>query len=401
MLPLQRNPPMALETKFRVSDCPIQASPTLLTNARAPTKHDEKASSKRTAVRNIASNFNKRKKVSITPTASMLFFLREQYIASYVSKQASSSKSARGLSTQNSTKIATNACWRSWRHDFVWGPFRILQEQLEVAPATIAVENKRLLLEDLMLSQKGEELLVLISSDHQLFKNKGGNVPFTTNFLESIAIDPKRPETFKKGIYFGVTMIVASNPSQRNLKDSNMTLDEVRNLCTKQYGGEIHLKMKNNFSHLFIKFHDILEYSKTLFFYTSSLIQRMTHLKRAMRNIKDISRLGGIAARMMDEYLGDKTAFIEVSNFYDSLILKADSEAKALEYRNAPISTKRMSSYLELANKHPPFVQFRKMINDDTMKAVDDLYGRFSEFTSPLLPQSTIARYADTFKTTV
>ena len=98
---------------------------------------------------------------------------------------------------------------------------------------------------------KGEQLLVLISSDHQLFKNKGGNVPFTTNFLESIAIDPKRPETFKKWIYFGLTMIVASNPSQHNLKDGNMTLDEVRNLCT-QHGGGIHLKMKNNFSHLFL-----------------------------------------------------------------------------------------------------------------------------------------------------
>ena len=151
---------MALETKFLVSHHPIQASPTL-TNVHAPTKHDKKASSKRTAVRNIASNFNKRKKVSITPTASMLFFLREQYIASYVSKQASSSKSARGLSTQNSTKIATNACWRSWRHDFVWGPFRILKEQLEVAPAAIAVESYKhhLLLEDLMLSQKGNSCL--------------------------------------------------------------------------------------------------------------------------------------------------------------------------------------------------------------------------------------------------
>ena len=115
-----------------------------------------------------------------------------------------------------------------------------------------------------------------------------------------------------------------------------------------------------------------------------------------MRNIKDT------AARMMDEYLGNKTAFIEVSNFYNLLIFKADSEAQSLKYKNAPISTKRISSYLELANKHPPFVQFRKMINDETMKAVDDLYGRFSEFTSPLLPQSTIVlRYADTFKTTL
>ena len=134
----------------------------------------------------------------------------------------------------------------------IWlGPFKILKEQLEFAAPAIAVEHKRLVLEDLMLSQKGEQILVLMSSDHQLFKKNGGHVAFTTSFLESIAIDPKRPETFKKGIYFGVTMIVASNPSQRNLKDGNMTLDEVRNLCT-QHGGGIHLKMKNNFSHLFL-----------------------------------------------------------------------------------------------------------------------------------------------------
>ena len=102
--------PMALETKFRVSDHPIQQASPTLTNVRAPTKHDEKASSKRTAVQNIALNFNKRKKVSITPATSMLFFLREQYISSYVSTHTSSNL-ARGLSTKNNTKIATNA-WR-------------------------------------------------------------------------------------------------------------------------------------------------------------------------------------------------------------------------------------------------------------------------------------------------
>ena len=168
----------------------------------------------------------------------------------------------------------------------IWlGPFKILKEQLEFAAPAIAVEHKRLVLEDLMLSQKGEQILVLMSSDHQLFKKNGGHVAFTTSFLESIAIDPKRPETFKKRIYFGVTMVVASNASQRNFKDGgNMTVDEVRNLCIKQYGGGIQLKMKHNFSHLF-KFYDILECSETLFFYTSSM-QRMIHLKKAMRNVK-------------------------------------------------------------------------------------------------------------------
>ena len=118
---------------------------------------------------------------------------------------------------------------------FVWGPFKILKEQLEFTSPAITVEDIRLLLEDLMLLEKGEEVfvlmssdhqlfkkkggghaafmtsfledlmlleqgeevLVLMSSDHQLFKKKGGHAAFMTSFLQSVAIDPKRPETFK------------------------------------------------------------------------------------------------------------------------------------------------------------------------------------------------------------
>ena len=68
------------------------------------------------------------------------------------------------------------------------------------------------------------------------------------------------------------------------------------------------------------KFSDIIEQSQTLLFYTSSLIQRMQHLKKAMCNVKDVTRLGRVAARMMDEYLGDRTGFIEVSNHYGLLL---------------------------------------------------------------------------------
>ena len=66
-----------------------------------------------------------------------------------------------------------------------------------------------------------------------------------------------------------------------------MAVDEVRNLCIKQYGGGIQFKMHGKtFSHLF-KFYDILKYSETLFFYVlSSIMQRMIHLKKAMRNEK-------------------------------------------------------------------------------------------------------------------
>ena len=66
----------------------------------------------------------------------------------------------------------------------------------------------------------------------------------------------------------------------------------------------------------------------------------MQHLKKAMRNVKDVTRLGGLAARMMDEYLGDRTGFIEVSNHYSLLLKEHDFTAQTKTYKHAPISTK-------------------------------------------------------------
>jgi hypothetical protein len=60
------------------------------------------------------------------------------------------------------------------------------------------------------------------------------------------------------------------------------------------------------------------------------------------------------------------------------------------------MSTNQINNHLE--HNDPVFVIVRDKIDDTTEKAVDDLCGKFSEFTSPLLSQSTIAELADLFK---
>ena len=106
------------------------------------------------------------------------------------------------------------------------------------------------------------------------------------------------------------------------------------------------------------KFSDIIEQSQTLIFYSTSMIQRMHLLKKAMRNVKDVTRLGGVAVRMMDKYLGDRTGFIEVSNHCSLLLKEHNFTAQTKTYKRTPISTKRITEYLALANKHPAFVEF-------------------------------------------
>ena len=256
------------------------------------------------------------------------------------------------------------------------------------------------LLEDIMLLEKGQSIRFLISSDHRMFKKKTLNKQFQTNLTDCLSSNPLKPRTFKNKIYFACDMTVASNVNRDDFAQGILTVDDFKRMCTSEYGAGIMFKMNNNFRHLF-KFSEILECSESMLFYSNSPIQRIYYVKKVMRDVKDKSRLGGIAARMMDEYFGDKAGFISVSNHYDKLMMEADMMAQFEEYKNAPISSKRFMDYLELDEQHEPFVAFRNDLDAHMKSSIDELYGNFSEFTSPLVSQETIAKFADQFKTSL
>ena len=77
--------PMALDTKYRVSAYPTQASP-ITTNVCAVTQQNDLSTYRGNVARNLASFNNKRRKVTIRPATSMLLFLRESYIDAYTSE---------------------------------------------------------------------------------------------------------------------------------------------------------------------------------------------------------------------------------------------------------------------------------------------------------------------------
>ena len=54
--------------------------------------------------------------------------------------------------------------------------------------------------------------------------------------------------------------------------------------------------------------------------------------------------------------------------------------AQSARYKEAPKSTKRMESYLQLKHSHPPFIAFRENVDATAKKAIDDLYGSFCDW---------------------
>ena len=183
----------------------------------------------------------------------MLLFLRESYIAPYVNEYTNSTK-ARGPSINNNSKIAVNV-WR-WEQKFNWDPFKLLQPKLSAGTFAISVNHNRLLLEDFMLLTKGKKVLLLISTNHEMLKKKGGNATFLRNILQSVQIDGMQPQSFQKMIYFACNLEVSTNATQQNLQDRNFTVEEVKRLCTATGGGGVNVVMSNNYCHLF-KFSDI------------------------------------------------------------------------------------------------------------------------------------------------
>ena len=180
-----QSPMLVVTTKYWVSAFPMQAFPNTNT-IRAATQQDKQSTLKREQVRNISLVQNKPEKVTVRPATSMLLFLRKSYIAQYVHEYTNSTK-ARGPSINNNSKIAGKNAWK-WKHKFNWGPFKSLQLKLSGGQFAISVNhNQELLLEDIMLLKKGDKVLFLMisSSNHEMWKKKGGNVRFMRNILHS------------------------------------------------------------------------------------------------------------------------------------------------------------------------------------------------------------------------
>ena len=75
------------------------------------------------------------------------------------------------------------------------------------------------------------------------------------------------------------------------------------------------------------------------------------------------------------------------------------SKKKTEKYKDEPISTERLCQHLNLNDKDEDFIQFREYMDEVTKKAILDVYGNFSEFTSQILSQETLSKLTEQFKT--
>ena len=320
-----------------------------------------------------------KKRAYCDPSKALLWFLREKFVDDYADEMKSKS-----LSTAQKYKPAY-AFWSKAtreakvRNAFV--PFEDIRDSL-LNGWPLSKLYRRLLIEDFMLLKPNESVICFMSKKHPLMKS----ATWKLELKDVMKKKPFEPLKLKSTYYFGFDMTVASNIYRSNIISGIYSKKELAYNCTMRGGHGLTMELPNDYQQLFT-FNTFMNNADSLIFYSRNLPSRIPQIRKVITNVKDTKRIGLTASRLLDEVLGDSDQYISILHHHDSK-LKSNlrlAEDKAMKEEN--LSTSRVIQAFTLNNSDPSFVKVRTEIDKVMSTSVIDIYGQFSELTTPILNQ--------------
>jgi hypothetical protein len=114
--------------------------------------------------------------------------------------------------------------------------------------------------------------------------------------------------------------------------------------------------------------------------------------------LKDISCVAPTVQRYLDETYGDSQYTLSVLHAYAQKASSSAHSVNLLKYKESKISSKRIIAQYSLPASDEGFKTFSRKFDDVTKAAVLDIYGKFSEFTTPILSLDKITELANVFQ---
>ena len=114
--------------------------------------------------------------------------------------------------------------------------------------------------------------------------------------------------------------------------------------------------------------------------------------------MSDISAVTPTVQRFLDETYGDLQYNLAALHAYQQKTSASAHLVNLLKYKESTISSKRIAAHYSLPASDEAFKSFVKTFDDVTRAAVLDIYGKFSEFTTPILSLDQITLLANAFR---
>ena len=313
------------------------------------------------------------------PAKSILWFLRQDKVDSYGSTMQNKS-----LSTLQKYAPAY-ASWSkvySREPNHFFKPFNDLRTRLMKSNPALSIQHRRLLFEDLLMLDRNATMTCCLNKTHELFSD----AKWTDMLRNELTDNPLEPLTLNNTIYFAFNVTVQSNIDRSLYKEGYMTIAELTTKCTYTGGNGLVCKFANNHRFL-IKFQSMLDYPKDALFFMRNVPTRLPQLKKIINSIKDVTRIGPTALRMLDETFGDGFQYLQILNTHDGHLASKQREAAEVAFASAGLSSKRIIQAFTLDNADAAFVNVRNEVESVMSESVFCVYGQFSELTTPILTQ--------------
>ena len=294
-------------------------------------------------------------------------------------------------------------------------PFLSLSSVLEGAPCPLTYDMGRMWFEDFVLLKEDEDVTMLIHPTHHILTGRGKTETKCLH-LEKTMIErmlqasPYSLVRFGERRYFAVKMRVKSNPKQRDFEDGTLTRKDLSDIlkvsagCGITFESMANCKISNDDSVETVRFTifyvNALERPLDLMFWKPNYegSKRISDVKRVMEKLKDHVRVASVVEVYKDFVFGDRLQSYALYNCAQSKISKKESELEFENYKNSTISDKRFRSHLVVASNDVGLCSFKTYVDEICRVAIDNLYGRFSTFASPILSQTVLMNFTNQFK---
>ena len=147
---------------------------------------------------------------------------------------------------------SANNHWQNTRI-VAWKPFKSveLKKVLKHAPHALSILHNRLLLEDIMLLEKNDSVIMLLSMNHPLLNDERHSTRWKKRLLDSWNIQPLKPHQLERTMYYCVALNVETNPNRSHYELGTLLEGDIKKNCTERGGDGLVCSFPNDDTQLF------------------------------------------------------------------------------------------------------------------------------------------------------
>ena len=208
----------------------------------------------------------------------------------------------------------------------------------------------------------------------------------------------------EKKRFFVFETIVRSNRHGNDFVNNVLNKKEVLRFCSKREGSAVRFDIIDNVDAadaspytIDIFYHEFFETLGQIQFWTTKSMKRLSNIKSEMFK-NGIERASATCALYLEELVGDCAQCGMLVSFYQHRLSQQTEKEMQLQQSQKSISTKRLQNLLMVDANDENFIAFRNIIDDMVKSAICQLYGRFSEYTQPIITQSMLRHMENAFR---